>query len=114
MECVSSLTQKILGIIIRTEYSLDELKGYDKHGNLVYRKLSHDYEAWYEYDKNGNMVHHIETTGNTFREEWFKYDTRGNMTYHKDSNGYEYWKRYDKHGRLVYSTDSDIRDCTFM
>ena len=114
MECVSSLTQKILGIIIRTEYSLDELKGYDKHGNLVYRKLSHGYEAWYEYDKNGNMVHHIETTGNTFREEWFKYDTRGNMTYHKDSNGYEYWKRYDKHGRLVYSTDSDIRDCTFM
>ena len=56
-----------------------------RHG---YAKYSTGYEQWYDYDKNGNMIHFKDSDG---YEQWNDYDKNGNRIHWKDNKGFEHW-----------------------
>ena len=56
-------------------------------------------EEWYDYDKNGNLIHRKDSDG---YEEWCEYDKNGNLIHTKNSKGFETWYKYDKNGNLIH------------
>jgi len=68
---------------------------------MIYAKHPDGYEAWYEHDENGNVIHRRDSTG---RERW--YDSNGNVIHSKFSNGYEAWAEYDANGNLIHERNS--------
>ena len=69
----------------------------DDAGNIIYRRFG-SYECWYEYDKNGNVIHTKNSDG---FEEWYKYDKNGNQIHYKDTEGCEEWYEYDCDGNIM-------------
>jgi YD repeat-containing protein len=90
------------------DYVIDEyIWKYDKNNNVIYEKsiyydLDEISEEWYDYDKNGRLIHIKRTSTETVDEEtWYKYDKYDNIIYSKTINT-EYWYGYDENGNIVY------------
>ena len=92
--------------------------GYDKAGNLIYKKDKSGYEYW--CDSAGNTIHEKDSDGS---EVWYEYDSTGNtirkenrdgdenwfanfhQIYHKSRDGYECW--YDEELKITHEKNSD-------
>jgi len=55
-----------------------------KDKKRVYMKTSIGREIWWEYDKNGNVIHSYDSEG---YKEWFEYDSEGTLKKYRDSKG---------------------------
>ena len=77
---------------------------YDRNGNVIHTKYSNGDEIWYEYDRNGKLIHTKDSDG---YEWWAEYDRNGKLIHEKDSDGYEWWAEYDRNGNRIYEKDSD-------
>lgn len=87
-------------------------QGHCTHIMYVDKKGEVYVEEWYEFDKNGNVIHEKHTyniTSTRTTENWYEYDNAGNAIYKKQKetggsypNNYERWLKYDKHGNEIY------------
>ena len=80
---------------------------YDRNGKLIHKKYSDGWEEWYEYDRNGNKIHEKYSNGD---ETWYEYDRNGNKIHEKDSDGWEVWYEYDRNGNCIHKKVSDGED----
>ena len=65
---------------------------------------SDGFEAWREYDKNNNEIHHKDSDG---YETWSEYDSNDNLIHYKSSRGYESWREYDKNNNVINYKNSE-------
>ena len=84
---------------------------YDEKGHLVYQKQTYTYlnldnqedyrqtEKWWEYNKEGKLIHHESSTG---QNEWFDYDEKGNVIHYESSSGEDEWFDYDEKGNVIH------------
>jgi len=47
------------------------IREYNLHGNLLYKRNSNGFEAWYRYYSNGNLRHYKDSYG---YEVWYEYE----------------------------------------
>ena len=88
---------KILREIPKEEYQ--EWIRYDDRGNVIYFKKHDNYEKFFEYDSDGNMI--LEKSSNY---KWhYEYDSGGNLIHEIDQQGIEKFYEYDSEGNLIYS-----------
>lgn len=61
----------------KTSNNIEELRGYDKDGQLIYCSNSNE-RAWFEceLDSNGNIIHYSDSNGLKY---WYEYDENGNI-----------------------------------
>lgn len=72
----------------------ERISQYDKNGKEIYlcsNLNDDDFEAWYEYDSNGNRIHTQYPDG---FEEWREHDKSGNEIHYQNSDGEEEWWEY--------------------
>ena len=100
LSCIAPVT------VFAEEYVLGKkyYKNFPGTGNKWVKLNSITNEAWYEYDKNGNLIHMKNSDG---YEDWYEYDKNGNKIYWKNSYGDEAWYEYDKNGNLIHMKNSD-------
>ena len=69
---------------------------YDSKGNNIYVKSNagSGYEVFYEYDNFGNKIRKKTKDSET----WYEYDKNGYMIHSNGTNENEIWNKYDAHG----------------
>ena len=84
----------------------EDLRLYNKAGNLVYRFTtnSNGYSWEYTYDSNGNELTFKNSNGYSCEKT---YDENGNELTFKNSYGYSWEKTYDNNGNVLTFKDSD-------
>lgn len=116
-----TLLPNITGDNAITEHidSNDIVKTVNDKGQITYYKTKYGYEAWYEYDDNGNNIHYKNNDDfecwttfvnnlpvqykNSFGEGWTKeYDANGNGIHHKTNTGYEWWREFDDNNNVIH------------
>lgn len=66
-----------------------------------YKDNNTGFECCKEYDKNGIMVHYLDSEG---CESWQEYDKRYRIFHFKNPDGSGYSKKYNKRGELISYT----------
>lgn len=101
----------------------DESSSYDKQGKTQlgtkifiqnYENSKHTYskyedessfkEEWYDFNKNGKIVHIKE------HEELFECDKQGNRLHVKSIFEIEKWWKYNEHGKIIHYKDSSGKE----
>ena len=77
---------------------------YDKFGKLLTYKDSYDYSYEYTYDKNGNTLTYKNSDGYSYE---YTYNENGKELTYKNSAGFSYEKTYDKNGNQLTFKNSD-------
>ena len=75
----------------------------------IYSKYEDDSvlkEEWYDFNKNGEIVHI------KHREELFECDTQGNRLHTKSIFEIERWWQYNDHGKIIHYKDSNSKEYT--
>jgi YD repeat-containing protein len=49
---------------------MDEIKEYNRNGDITYHRYIDGIEAWYKYDEKNNLLHHVNTRGHEIRVEY--------------------------------------------
>lgn len=70
---------------------------FDERRNLIHYK-SCDYEEFFNYDKDNNLIH---TKNSNHMECWYEYDINRNKVYLKINN-YVCWYKFDKNNKMIY------------
>ena len=71
----------------------------DREERLIYEEFDNGNWIKWQYDKEGNEVHSINSDG---YEVHRRYDENGFETYYKDSQGIESESKYDENGNMTY------------
>ena len=87
-----------------------EIKKYDENNNLIYFKLSNNYEYWGEYDENNNYIYSRNSWGYEF---WREYDKNNNLIHYKNSSGNENWYKYNELGKQINITKKEYKYIEF-
>ena len=82
---------------------MNEIKEYDKKGNLIHYRGSNGYEWWREVDEKGNEIHYRDSNG---YEYWREYDAKNNCIHCRYSDGFEYWSEYDENSNTIHIRDT--------
>lgn len=94
----------------KSDYWFQEIwENFDDKGRKVYRKhIGTDikpFEAWWEYDRLGNVTHYKNTAGNEF---WQEFNDRGQELYYR-GYGKERITKYDEQNHTIYFCKKTIR-----
>lgn len=94
-----------------TEYDsgyCEEFK-YDDNGNLIGRYIDGELCNIYKYDEENNKIYECFISENDSFEAWYEYDERGNLIHELNTNGYESWCEYDNqdHEICCYDINTD-------
>jgi YD repeat-containing protein len=89
---------------------MNEIKEYDKNGNLIHYRDSDGWEWWSEYDENNNEIHY--RNSNTGVEWWSKYDENNNEIHYRNSNGVESW--HDEEGNEIEKPTTPTQEHTMQ
>lgn len=80
-------------------------KRFDENNNLIYHKDNEYLEEetfCYLYNKDKKIIYSkCKTRADDNYEEWFKYDDNGNLIHYRDSDNYEFWYNYDDRGNQI-------------
>ena len=90
--------------IITTEYN--ESYYYDIETEKLSKKYINNYEEYFEYDENNNMIYYYSPCNNKRFEEWRKYDENNNLIHYKDSIYCEEWYEYDENNNCIHCKHS--------
>ena len=77
-----------------------------KHTYSKYEDESSFKEEWYDFNKNGKIVHFKE------HEELFECDKQGNRLHTKSIFEIEKWWWYNEHGKIIHYKDYDGKEYT--
>lgn len=86
---------------------LIELEDWNEE-KLIHRiDASNSYEAWYEYDEDGNLIHKSNNKG---EEVWQEFDSKGGVVSWKSnmkrSHDLTIKNKYNSDGKIVFSEDA--------